>query len=60
MSVEVDEQVFVAADDEPEVEVLGGPARQVLSHERGTSCQQKALSRRQGEEELSDLDLEPR
>ncbi|MHB1472591.1 MAG: hypothetical protein ACYCV4_03010 [Dermatophilaceae bacterium] len=41
-----------------EVEVLGWPGGQVLRDERGTTGQEEALSFRQGEEELSDLDLE--
>ena len=47
-----------AADSSEEVEVLGGSGRQVLRHQAGTTSQEEARSFRQGEEQLSHLDLE--
>jgi len=46
------------ADAREEVEVLCGPARQVLRDQGRATGEEEALSCRQGEEELSDLDLE--
>jgi hypothetical protein len=47
-----------AADSGEEVEVLGGSGCQVLGHQAGTTGQEETRSFRQGEEQLSHLDLE--
>ena len=47
-----------AADSGEKVEVLGGSGCQVLGHQAGTTSQEETRSFRQGEEQLSYLNLE--